>query len=184
MRKFLPVLAIALMVITVFGTIYGTVQQAQRSGANSPQIQLAEDTAAALNNGDAPLILVHGRVNMAKSLAPFTIVYDKKGHVVIGSGYLGDTVPKASLDMLSAAQGEDYSAVTWEPKDGVRIAAVTVAAKGYYVLSGRSLTEVEKNETQTLQLALIGGLISLLLLGGIVLAAATNPKAVESATDY
>lgn len=172
------------MVITIFGTMYTAVQRTQRGGANSPQIQIAEDAAAALDNGDVPLILVHGKVDAARSLAPFTIIFDKKGKVVIGSGYLGDNVPKAPLDMLTAATNQDYHAATWEPKDGVRVAAVTVAAKDYYVLSGRSLREVEKNQTQTLQLVMIGGLISLLLLGGIVLAAATNPKTVESATDY
>lgn len=60
--------------------------------------------------------------------------------------------------------------MTWEPQSGVRIASVTVAAKDYYVLSGRSLTEVEKNESETFRIAFIGGVLSLLVLGVVLVA--------------
>ena len=167
MKKLIAGLASVGIVVIMFGTVYGVAQQVQRNDANMPQIQMAEDTAAALNKGQSTEVLAHGTVNMAESLAPFTIVYDKKGQIVVSSGYLNDTVPKTSLDMLKAAQGKDYSAVTWEPQKDVRIAAVTVAAKDYYVLSGRSLTEVERNENHTLWLAMAGGILSLLMLGVI-----------------
>lgn len=156
------------VLIIIFGTMYAAVQQAQRSDANSPQIQMAEDTAALLDRGQSSEILAGGTVDMAKSLAPFMIIYDKKGQVFLSSGYLNGKVPKVSLSMLEASKGKAYSAVTWEPQKDVRIAAVTVAAKDYYVLSGRSLTEVEKNETHTLQAAFIGGVLSLVLLGVMV----------------
>jgi hypothetical protein len=71
---------------------------------------------------------------------------------------------------LQAAKGKDYYAVTWEPKNDTRIAAVTVAGKDYYVLSGRNLNEVEKNENRTLLLSLLGGIISVILLGVIFVA--------------
>ncbi len=69
------------------------------------------------------------------------------------------------MGTLTAAKGESYSAVTWKPQKDVRIAAVTVAAKDYYVLSGRSLKEVEKNQARTFELALAGAIVSLMLLG-------------------
>ncbi len=164
MRRLLSWLAALAILVVVFGTIYGTVQQSQRSAANSPQIQLAEDTAAALNAGDPPLVLVHSSVNIAKSLAPFTTIYDKSGNVVISSGYLNGKPAKAPVGILTAANGQTYHAITWQPQDNVRIAAVTVAAKNYYVLSGRSLTEVEKNEDRAFRLSFIGGIVSLILL--------------------
>ena len=168
MKKLLPwILAPALLVV-IFGTIYVTVQQSQRSAANYPQIQLAEDSAAGLNAGGQPTTLVRGQVNMAASLAPFTIIYDKQGNVVAGSGYLDHQVAKVPLGVLQAAKTKTYNAVTWQPQAGVRIASVSVAAKGYYVLSGRSLKEVEKNESQSLQLTLIGGLLSVALLGAML----------------
>lgn len=160
MNRQLPYLSAALLLIIIFGTMYGLVQQAQRSEANYPQIQIAEDTATALNNGRSPQSLIGANVDMMGSLAPFTIIYSRTGQIIAGSGYLHGAVPAAPLGMLSAAQGQTYSAVTWQPQAGVRIAAVSVAAGHYYVLSGRSLTEVEKNETHSLQLVLLGGPIS------------------------
>lgn len=169
MKRLIAGLAGVGIIIIMFGTIYATVQQAQRSDANMPQIQIAEDTAAALNRGSTE-VLGGGTVDMAKSLAPFTIIYDKKGQVFLSSGYVNGQVPKAPLSMLQAANGKTYHAVTWEPKPDLRIASVTVAAKNYYVLSGRSLTEVEKNETHTFQLALLGGIGSLILFGVVIAA--------------
>jgi hypothetical protein len=168
MKKLIVGLCAVGILIIIFGTIYAAAQQAQRGDANYPQIQLAEDTAASLNKGDPP-VNASGNVNIASSLAPFTIIYDKKGNVFLSSGYLDNKAPKAPLSMLEASKGKTYNAVTWQPQKDVRIASVTVAAKDYYVLSGRSLAEVEKNETHTLQLALVGGILSLLVLGaGIV----------------
>ena len=44
MKEHLPWFASLAILVVVFGTIYGAVQQSQRSDANSPQIQIAEDT--------------------------------------------------------------------------------------------------------------------------------------------
>lgn len=177
MKKLIAGLAGVGILVIIFGTIYGVAQQIQRSDANSPQIQMAEDTAMQINSGKDPHVAsILPPVNMNASLAPFTIVYDKNGNVVSGSGYLNGKVPKASLSMLKASNGKDYSAVTWEPQKDVRIAAVTVAAKDYYVLSGRSLTEVEKNESHTFQLAFIGGMVALLFIVIVLTATMTGPQ--------
>lgn len=164
MKKLIPWLGASLVVVITFGTIYAAVQQAQRRGANYPQIQIAEDAAAALDKGVQPAKLVNGRVDMVRSLAPFTIIYDKSGKAVVGSGYLHGKTPAIPIGVLTAAKGKDYSFVTWQPAAGVRIAAVSVAARDYYVLSGRSLKEVERNENQTMQLTLLGGIASMLTL--------------------
>lgn len=170
MKKLIAGLASVGILIVLFGTIYGVGQHIQRSAANEPQIQIAEDTAAALNRGQSSQVMDGPAVDMGKSLAPFTIIYDKKGQVFIGTGYLNGKTPKVPLSMLEASRGKAYSAVTWEPQKDVRIAAVTVAAKDYYVLSGRSLTEAEKNETDTLWIAVAGGILSLMLLGVLIIA--------------
>lgn len=168
------VAALAILVV-IFGTMYAVVQQSQRRDANYPQVQMAEDTAAQLKGGVDPYVAsTLSPVDMQASLAPFTIVYDFKGNVVSGSGYLDKKVPKAPLGLLEASKGTTYHAVTWEPKGGVRIAAVVVPAqvtskkttKTYYVLSGRSLTEVEKNENKTLLITVVGGVLSLLIAAG------------------
>lgn len=173
MRKHIPWLAAAAILVIIFGTTYGVVQQSQRNDANFPQIQLAEDAANELNQGAKAQ--VPGRVDMAHSLSPFIIVYDLQGSVVSGSGYLNGQVASAPIGILAAAKDQTYHAVTWQPQKGVRVAAITVKANNYYVLSGRSLTEVEKNEQQSLQLAMLGGFLSWLVLGVAYLL--SRPKA-------
>jgi hypothetical protein len=165
MKRLLPWFAALALLVVIFGSIYGVVQQAQRSDANYPQIQIAEDAAYALNRHSEPQAFVGDNVDFGRSLQPFVIVYDKTGKPLNGSGYLDGRLAKAPLGMLKAAEGQEYHAVTWEPKNDVRIASVTVAAKDYYVLSGRNLKEVEKNENTTLQLSLLGGLAALVLFG-------------------
>lgn len=173
MKKLFPWLGASLVVLIIFGTVYATVQQSQRRDANYPQIQLAEDKAADLDSGTKPGKLVHGRVNMKRSLAPFTIIYDRFGKVVAGSGYLDGKIPVVPIGVLTAAKGKDYNFVTWKPDPGVRVAAVSVAANRYYVLSGRSLKEVEKNDNKTLEITLLGLIASLLTLT-VVFAAHTG----------
>lgn len=167
MNRLIRIAGVIVVLVLIFGSIYAETQRQLRSDANDPQIQLAEDAAARLDDGAKPLSVLPTGVNMEKSLSPFVIVYDQKGTVVAGSGYLNDKVPAAPLGVLTAAKGQDYHTVTWQPQDGVRIAAVTVAAKDYYVLAGRSLREVEKREDVAFNLALLGGALSAVTVGAV-----------------
>ena len=166
MKKSIPWLAVTIVLVIIFGTIYAAVQQSQRSAANFPQIEIAEDTATQLNNGQIPSELTKvPAVDMAHSLAPFVIIYDKQGRVVSGTGFVNNHVPTAPIGVLSAANSKTYNAVTWQPTSDTRIASVTVAASNYYVLSGRSLKEVERNEDKTFRLSLLGGIVSIAVVG-------------------
>ena len=148
----------------MFGTFYLVTQQTLRAGANDPQIQLAIDEANALNAGQTPDQTLGGRVDIDKSLAPFTIVYNAKGQPIAGSGYLGTSLPTVPFGTLSAADHQTYHAVTWQPQRGVRIAAVTVKANGYYVLTGRSLQLVEQREDMALWFTSAGLVATIALL--------------------
>ena len=165
MKKILAILSSAVAVLVViFGTIYVVAQTLQRSEANYPQVQIAEDSARLLDEGSSPGATVDHELagrkyRVGDSLAPFLIIYDTNGAVVAAS-VTKDTA--APMGILQAARQHDYHAVTWQPTSSVRIAAVTVAASHYYVLSGRSLAEVEKNEQRTVELSLFGGVASLL----------------------
>lgn len=165
MKKMIPWFGSAVMLILVFVTIYGVVQQSQRSAANSPQIQIAEDMAATLNQGATPSSLITGRVSLNTSLSPFVVIYDKSGQVVAGSGYLNGKIPSIPFGVLTSANNHAHHTVTWQPQSDVRIAAVTVSTDKYYILSGRSLREVEANEDHTLQMATVGGILALIVLG-------------------
>ncbi len=134
------------VVITAFVLlVYAAVQQAYRQGANDPQIQMAEDAAKALEQGQTVDELIPARrVEMDRSLAPFYIVYNLTEQPIAGNGYLNQslqTLPQGVLEYTSE-EGEDR--ITWQPQPNVRIAAVIVAYKDGYVLAGRNLSEVEE----------------------------------------
>jgi hypothetical protein len=142
---FLP---IAVLATVMSGLIYVEIQQDLRGGANDPQFQIAEDAAARLDAGAATGSVVDASnpVDLATSLGTFVIVFDADHAVVATNATLDGGSPAPPRAMLDAATPGSPSAVTWQPRSGVRIAAVTVAWKGGFVLAGRSLRRVEQLE--------------------------------------
>lgn len=167
MRKRAPWISATILVTLAFASSYAAIQQSQRQSANDPQIQIAQDVAGRLNKGAIPSEVTRGEaVDIKKSLAPFVIIYDQQGKVVAGSGTINKSTPKIPHGVLLVSKDQAYNAITWQPQPNVRIASVTVAANQYFVLSGRSLKEVEIRENKTLQLLSLGWLISLIVLFG------------------
>jgi hypothetical protein len=167
---FLPVAVLATLAC---GLIYVEVQQDLRSGANDPQFQLAEDAAARLDAGADPRLVVPATgVDLASSLAPFMIVFDSSYKVMATNAILDGGSPAPPHGVLDAARSGSPSAVTWQPRDGVRIAAVTVAWRGGLVLAGRSLRRVEEQEQNAESIAGFAWLPMLALLAFASLAAA------------
>jgi hypothetical protein len=145
---FLPVAVLATLCC---GLVYTAVQQDLRMGANSPQLQLAEDAARALDAGAPATTLVgSATVDVAVSLAPFIVICDLSGKVLATDGQLDGHDPVPPPGVLDAARQNPPNAVTWEPRAGVRIATVTVPWQGGTVLAGRSLREVERQEDNVL----------------------------------
>ena len=143
------------VVITAFCALtYGTVQQAYRQGANDPQIQMARDAADALSDGASiDSFVPSAKVSVAKSLAPFYIVYDASGQVLASSVVLDGVTPGLPDGVLDSTKEMGENRVTWQPRTGVRIAAVIISYKDGFVLAGRNLREVELRESQTTQFA-------------------------------
>ncbi len=141
---------ILLVLVTVFiGLTYVSVQQSLRQSANDPQIQLSEDASVFLKNGAqaANLLANLPRVDIRTSLATFLIAYDANGKVLGTSGQLDGQVPELPKGVLEYTQKNTQDRVTWEPKAGVRVAAVVNYFSGNnsgFILAGRSLREVEK----------------------------------------
>ena len=76
-RSWLP---LAATITLLCGLIYVTLQQAYRSNANDPQIQLAEDAAQALAAGQSPeSLLPEQQVDIARSLAPYMMIFNAQG---------------------------------------------------------------------------------------------------------
>jgi hypothetical protein len=168
---FLP---LAVLATLTCGLVYVEVQQALRSGANDPQYQMAEDTASRLDAGAkaADLVDTAERVDAATSLAPFTIIFDSAGRVLASDVVLDGGQPVPPSGVLSAAKPGSPNAVTWQPREGVRIASVTVAWSGGTVLVGRSLQRVEEQEWNTQLIAGAAWLVALVALAGAAIVAA------------
>ena len=153
------------IVTVMFGVIYGTVQQNYRQSANDPQIELSLDSATFLSSGgDLSVIAANFQhVDFSESLAPFIIVYDDGGAVLLATGEMQGTIPtppQGVFDFVRSlpAGGEDR--LTWQPASNVRVASVITrfnkaGAKGF-VLAGRNLREVEVREASLTFMVFVG----------------------------
>jgi hypothetical protein len=127
--------------------MYSVGQQVLRQSINDVPVQMAEDTAAG-----APV--PSNKVDIAASLSPFVIVYDKSGTPVGGNGYLNGQWPAPPPGVF-----EDVSfwahGHSWEPEFSpeVRVDAAIVPYSGGYVLAGRNMREME------LHIIHLGGLV-------------------------
>ncbi len=157
----LPLLAV-LTGVMLFS--YWATQQAYRQSANDPQIQMAEDGAAALANGAVPAALVNRNApltDLTQSLAPWLAVFDASGTPLESSASLGSAplaLPSGVFDQSTwkTRYAEEGIALTippnetrfsWQPSRATRQAVVVVRAKnGDFVAAGRSLREVENRE--------------------------------------
>ncbi len=153
-RAALLFLPLAVLAAGMAGTVYLVAQQGLRSAADSPQLQLAEDAARALETGTPPSVVTGpATVDAGVSLAPFVVVFDGDGKPLASSGLLDGAAPTPPKGVLDHAATGQPNHVTWQPADGVRIATVTVRWSGGTVTAGRSLREVERQEDQALLLA-------------------------------
>jgi hypothetical protein len=153
-RAFAFLLPAAVLLTLACGVAYLLVQQDLRTGADEPQLQMAEDAAAALDGGAAPRSLVAGPVvDIAASLAPYIVVYDTSGAVLAAGGQLDGHDPVPPIGVLQGARADPPNRVTWQPRAGVRVATVSVPWSGGTVLAGRSLRDVERREDLLLLLA-------------------------------
>ena len=137
---------------------YIVQQQLHRQAANDPQLQLAQDGAAALERGRSPAQLVAGdTVDVARSLTPFVIVLDDTGKPVASSGRLDGRIPIPPAGVLSAVRTIGEERVTWAPRRSVRLASVVHRVNGAqpgFIIAARSLGETES------RIAVLGQLIA------------------------
>lgn len=163
----------AIIIVGLSGLLYVVAQQDLRQGANDPQIQLAEDTAARLATGEQPqALLPANKIDIASSLSPYLVIYDTAGKPVAGSGQLDGQLPTLPAGVFDSVRKDGEDRVSWEPRGGVRSAVVVTQIKGSrggFVLAGRSLRETEIRIDELGKLILVGCL-GLLVLEFIVIA--------------
>jgi len=168
----------AIVAVLCAGLAYAETQQSLRSGANDPQVAMAEDAATRLDTGAPPASVIGAEpVAIASGLAPFTVVLDAAGHVLAADGTLDGAEPAIPAGVLRSATDTGRDVVTWQPRPRVRVALVVEPWSGGTVAVGRSLRLVEEREDATLLLAVAGVLVLLVALAiGSLLAAAIWPS--------
>ncbi len=161
LRLFLTVTAASTLLC---GLLYVTAQQLLRHSANDPQVQMAEDAAAALARGETPEPLRNrgaaaGQIDMARSLAPYLIDFDDALRPLASTVQLDGHIPVPPAGVFASAKARGENRLTWQPRRGVRSAVVVVPYAGLhpgYVLAGRSLRETERRVDQLGQLLRAG----------------------------
>lgn len=142
-------ISLAVVITALCGLIYLAVQQDIRQSANDPQIQISEDIADSLTAGKKlEEILPSLDIDISKSLSPFIIIFNDTGKPITSNAQLSGRIPTPPPGVFSYTKKHGQDRFTWEPKTGVRIAAVVTSFKqgSGFVLVGRSLREVEKRE--------------------------------------
>jgi hypothetical protein len=168
-------------------------QQVLRQGLNDPQIQMATDLAARLDQvgvldglRQGALINSGGVVDMDRSLAPFLIVYNDQGQPLGSNAQLNGQTPAPPAGVFDHVRQHGEERVSWQPvpgrEHGVRIAAVIERVNGPqpgFVLAGRNMREVEAREAQVGQLALLTwmGMMGVIVVGTAAYGWWTRPKA-------
>lgn len=142
----------AATIVTLF--VYAAIQQTYRTGGNDPQIELADDAAAALRAGAGmERVMPAHAVDLATGLGTFVIVYDSADHPLAGSGRLDGVLPAPPHGVLAIARSGGWHSITWMPRRDVRVAAVLRRVddgSGRVVLAARSLREVEERTSRLL----------------------------------
>lgn len=161
----LPV-ALAATLITAF--CYLAVQQNYRASANDPQVQIAHDAIQDLSQVPdlTQLAAAFNKSDISKLNNSFLVIYDDQGKPVAGNGYLNDQLPTVPAGTFTAAKNKGESRFTWQPKQGLRFAAVLTYFKGQqtgFIMAGRSLAETQKRINMLGVAALVAWVITLLL---------------------
>lgn len=157
-RRLVP-WVLSLVLVTFFCLLLlFVVQKMYRQSANHPQIQIAEDAAAAfeqnqftnetLKSSFESFVPSIGQVDLGSSLSPWIQVYDASHEVIESSVSIQEaqTTPRVSSELFEGLRKRDQIRLTWQPRKGIRQAIVITKFSGLrsgYIVVGRSLREVE-----------------------------------------
>ena len=162
-------LSIAAVVTVVMGVLYMNVQQSYRTGADDPQIQMARDITAAINQGRSiSPYFKDDTIDLTQSLAPFCVLYDSDGKPVQSSAQLNGQIPQLPAGVLDFVKVHDEDRITWQPQRGVRLATIIKRASSSparFVAVGRSLKEVEVRESNLVTTVAGGWFVCMIIIG-------------------
>jgi hypothetical protein len=167
-RTFVYWLPLGTAILITFAFVYVAVQQMYRQSLNDPQIQMVQDAQNKLASGMKPRDVVGSgpSFDISQSLAPFITVYDNNHTPIESSGNLGNTLPRPPAGVFNKAEEIGENRVTWQPNQYTRIALIIRPVGnryGWFVASGRSMSEGEARIKYFTQLTIVGLLASLLI---------------------
>lgn len=146
---------IALITI-IFASMFGLLHIMNRNLANDMPQLLATQGAKIVDAYGVEAVNSQP-TDLANNPVPFVIVYDKQSKPLAGTGYLGAKLAQTPKGVINHATAGKPHTVTWQPKEGVRIASVTVLSKkGYFVVGGQSLSATEARASRLLWFTLLG----------------------------
>ncbi len=170
---------IAVPITLVLLIAYAIVQQNYRESLNDPQIQMAEDAAASLENGaQLDQVVPTGKVDIANSLAPWLAVYNAQGVPLLADAQLNGAPPQLPQGVFDTStwgypiighhlngSPVDQNRFTWQPNPAVRQAVVLVYMQGPtvygYVAAGRNMREIEQRIEHEGEIVFVGWLFTL-----------------------
>jgi hypothetical protein len=163
--RLVPWLVGAFVLSALIAGMYLTAQNIERSGADDAGQRLASQVASSQDPAaDVP------RVDLAKSLAPFFVVYDVAGNPTSGSGYLDGVLASVPKGVITTAVAQGSDRVSWQPRVGLRFAVIAIADGDRVVLAGQSLKPSEDRIARLGLLLLLGwaGSIVVLAVGAAI----------------
>ncbi len=138
----------------IFAMVAVVPQAIYRESANDPQVQISEDIADILSQGEDPSGLdQQAKLDISKSLNTFIAVYDKDAKLIASNALLNDKGPEIPEGTVKAADNGQQK-TTWQPQKGLRFALVITKVSGdkpSYVVVGRSLREIELRKAELLK---------------------------------
>lgn len=159
-------LAIVILVSLIMGTSYLLVQQEARLDANDqPRVLLATAKRALSNNiplNEAVSLTVS---DLRTSDIPFIIVTDDRHDISVSSVRLDGKSIAPPDGVFDEAAKTGRNELTWQPAKGVRLATVVepyqVGNQKGFVITGQSLSQIEKRASGFLLISLAVWLITI-----------------------
>lgn len=150
------------IITAVSGVIYVSVQQVYRTGADDPQLQIANEINLKLRDGKSVDNFFSDTIDISQSLSPFVSLYDEAGQPLRSSGFLNGKPPVLPEGVFDFTKTHGEHRVTWQPADGVRMAMVLLSSNSSpirFIAAGRSLTEVEAREHNLITIIFFGWIL-------------------------
>lgn len=159
---------LGLTITLIFLVIYLVMTQSYRHNSYDPQIQVVNDYVNNLEDGKKiDPAKITSKVNIKTSLSSFVMFFDKDQKTLASTAKIGGATPTLPKELLQDAKKKGEVRVIWEPEKGIKTATVVryyqAKDNSGYVVTGRSLKEVENRISNLNYLITIGFIVTIIL---------------------